>query len=144
MLLRAASSLGLALTLATAAPTPTAGAQPAIPSRTPLAMIPISPGKLVNRVETTQVDFAPGQVMPIHKHNVPVICFVSKGNFLTKIGDAPEELAAFGTVTYEPAGVVVSYFKNAATSESAQLLCASLAGFEDKVLNIMLDQPAAH
>ncbi|MGZ5948403.1 MAG: hypothetical protein ACXWKV_17670 [Caulobacteraceae bacterium] len=47
-------------------------------------------------------------------------------------------------MTYEPAGVIVGYFKNASTSAPAQLLCASLAGFEDKVLNVMLDQPPEH
>jgi len=117
---------------------------PAIPSRTPLATIPVLPAKPVSRVETTRVDFAPGQVMPRHKHTVPVICFVTKGDFLTKIGDDDERVAPQGTVTYEPAGVVVSYFRNASASASAQLLCASLAGFEDKVLNITLDQPPEH
>ena len=121
-----------------------AGAQPAIPSRTPVAIIPVLPAKPVSRVETTRVDFAPGQVMPRHKHTVPVICFVSKGDFLTKIGDDDERVAPQGTVTYEPAGVVVSYFKNASASASAQLMCASLAGFEDKVLNIMLDPTPGH
>ncbi|MGZ5948402.1 MAG: hypothetical protein ACXWKV_17665 [Caulobacteraceae bacterium] len=57
------------------------------PSRTPLDVIPVLPAKPVSRVETTRVDFAPGQVMPRHRHTVPVICFVSKGAFLTKIGD---------------------------------------------------------
>lgn len=124
--------------------TSTAQAQPAIPSRTPLAVIPVLPAKPVSRVETTRVDFAPGQVMPRHRHTVPVICFVSKGDFLTKIGDDDERVAPMGTMTYEPAGVVVGYFRNASTSATAQLLCASLAGFEDKVLNIMLDQPSDH
>lgn len=114
-------------------------AQAAAPERTPLAIIPVLPAKPVSRVETTRVDFAPGQVMPRHKHTVPVICFVTKGVFLTKIGDDDERVAPQGTVTYEPAGAVVSYFKNASTSASAQLMCASLAGFEDKVLNITLD-----
>ncbi len=116
----------------------------AIPERTPLAIVPILPAKPVSRVETTRVDFAPGQVMPRHKHTVPVICFVTKGAFLTKIGDDDERVAPQGTVTYEPAGVVVSYFKNASTSAPAQLTCASLAGFEDKVLNVMLDPQPGH
>jgi quercetin dioxygenase-like cupin family protein len=114
-------------------------AQAPVPARTPLAVIPIAPGKLVGRVETTRVDFAPGQAMPAHKHTVPVICFVSKGDFLARIGDEPERRAAFGTTTYEPPGVIVHYFRNASTTAPAQLQCASLAGTEDKVLNVMLD-----
>lgn len=111
-----------------------------IPSRTPLASIAISPAKSVNRVETTRVDFAPGQTMPRHKHTVPVICFVTKGEFLAKIGDAPERRVGLGEVTYEPAGVVVSYFRNGSATKPAQLECSSLAGDEDKTLNVMLPE----
>ena len=108
------------------------------PTRQPLAVIPVAPGKQVDRVETTRVDFAPGQAMPTHKHNVPVICFITKGAFRTKIGDAPETLAATGATTYEPPGVIIHYFKNASATEPAQLLCASLAGTADRELNVML------
>jgi quercetin dioxygenase-like cupin family protein len=117
----------------------TAHAQAPVPTRTPLAVIPIAPGKHIDRVETNRVEFLPGQVMPPHKHTVPVICFIAKGEFLVKIGDAPERRALQGATTYEPAEVTVHYFKNASASETAQLLCASLAGEEDKILNVMLD-----
>jgi quercetin dioxygenase-like cupin family protein len=115
-----------------------AQAQSAIPSRHPLAVIPVAPGKQVDRVETTEVTFAPGQVMPTHKHNVPVVCFIAEGAFRTRIGDQPERLAPQGTVTYEPPGVTVHYFRNASATTPARLLCASLAGAEDKELNVML------
>lgn len=117
-----------------------AGVAPAepVPTRTPLQVIAISPRKSVSRVETTRVDFAPGQAMPRHKHTVPVVCFVTKGEFLAKIGDAPERRANLGEVTFEPAGVVVSYFRNPSATAPAQLACASLAGEEDKILNVML------
>jgi quercetin dioxygenase-like cupin family protein len=126
-----------ALAAALALAAPAADAEP--PVRHPLGAIPIAPGKAVDRIETNEVDFAPGQAMPTHKHTVPVVCFVSKGAFRTKIGDAPERLAATGTATYEPAGVTVHYFKNASASARAELLCASLAGQDDKVLNVTLD-----
>ena len=125
--------------LAALAVSSAAAAQAPIPARTPLAVIPIAPGKRVDRVETTRVDFQPGQAMPAHKHTVPVICFVSKGDFLVRIGDEAERRAGFGTTTYEPPGVTVHYFKNASATAPAQLQCASLAGTEDKVLNVMLD-----
>ncbi|HEY3947528.1 cupin domain-containing protein [Phenylobacterium sp.] len=113
-------------------------AQAQAPTRQPLAVIPVTPGKTVDRVETTRVDFAPGQAMPTHKHTVPVICFIAEGAFKTKIGDAPERLAATGTTTYEPPGVTIHYFKNASATAPARLLCASLAGAADKTLNVML------
>jgi quercetin dioxygenase-like cupin family protein len=118
---------------------PAAWAQAPIPTRTPLAVLPVGPAKTVSRVETTRVDFAPGQVMPKHKHTVPVVCFVTAGSFLVRIGDAPERTAPQGSVTIEPAGEVVQYFRNASASAPAQLMCASLAGEADKVLNVMLD-----
>ena len=113
--------------------------QPALPTRTPLATIAIDPAKAVARVEATRVDFAPGQVMPRHKHIVPVICFATKGDFLVRIGDLPERRVAEGGVTYEPAGTIVEYFRNASTTATARLNCVSLAGQDDKQLNIMLN-----
>ncbi|MGZ6017215.1 MAG: cupin domain-containing protein [Phenylobacterium sp.] len=126
------------LAAATVLLAPAAHAQAPIPKRNPLTVIPVAPGKAVDRVETNEVDFLPGQAMPTHKHTVPVVCFVSKGAFRVKIGDAPERLAATGTVTYEPAGVTVHYFKNASPSDHAELLCAALAGAGDRELNVML------
>ena len=130
---------GLIVAAALTASSAHAQTAPPIPQRNPLAVIPVAPAKPVSRVETNEVDFLPGQAMPTHRHTVPVICFVSKGAFRVKIGDTPERLAATGTTTYEPPGVTVHYFKNASASAHAELLCASLAGQDDKVLNVMLD-----
>jgi len=134
--------LGLAIASAASATcvASAVGSEP-LPTRTSLATVPITPGKLVSRVEETRVDFAPGQIMPRHKHTVPVICFVSRGEFLVKIGDATERRVGVGGVTYEPPQVVVEYFRNSSDREPAQLVCSSLAGDEDKTLNVMLPGP---
>lgn len=116
-----------------------AQSQPALPVRTPLATIAIDPAKTVARVEATRVDFAPGQMMPRHKHTVPVVCFVAKGDFLVRIGDAPEQRVSEGKVTYEPPETVVQYFRNASTTAAASLNCVSLAGRDDQQLNVMLN-----
>lgn len=131
----------LAIALAALLPA-LAQAQASIPTRTPLASYPITPGKTVSRVETTRVDFLPGQMMPMHKHTVPVVCFVSEGAILVRIGDAPERPAPLGSSTYEAPGQTIHYFKNASATEPAQLFCAALAGPDDKVLNVMLDDKA--
>ncbi len=111
---------------------------PTLPVRTPVGTIAINPQKAVDRVEATRVDFAPGQSMPMHKHTVPVVCFVTRGAFLVKIADGPERPTHLGDVTYEPAGTVVNYFQNASLKAPAQLMCASLAGKTDTQLNIMI------
>jgi quercetin dioxygenase-like cupin family protein len=125
---------GMSLMLMAAA----AAAAP-IPVRTPIGSFPIEPAKPVTRVETTRVDFLPGQEMPEHKHPVPVVCFVIKGSFLVSIGRAPVRTIGVGDTTLERAGEVVHYFRNASASQPAQLYCAILAGSDDKQLSVMLN-----
>jgi quercetin dioxygenase-like cupin family protein len=108
-----------------------------IPTRTPIASFPINPTKPVTHVETTRVDFMPGQVMPEHMHPVPVICFVAKGSFAASIGREPVRTISVGDTTIERAGEVVHYFRNLSVKESAQLYCAILAGPDDTQLSVM-------
>ena len=123
----------LAMSSAAAATTP-------IPIRTPIGSFPIAPMKSVTHVETTRVDFLPGQEMPEHLHPVPVICFVAKGIFLASIGREPVRKVTVGDTTIERAGEVVHYFRNASSTKPAQLYCAILAGPDDKQLSVMLDK----
>jgi quercetin dioxygenase-like cupin family protein len=126
---------GMSLMLMAAA----AVAEP-IPVRTPIGSFPIEPTKAVTHVETTRVDFLPGQEMPEHMHPVPVVCFVAQGSFLVSIGRAPVRTAMVGDTTLERAGEVVHYFRNASASQPAQLYCAILAGPDDKQLSVMLNK----
>ena len=126
---------GMALMLMAAAAT----AAP-IPVRTPIGSFPIEPAKSVTHVETTRVDFLPGQEMPEHMHPVPVVCFVAKGSFLVSIGRAPVRTVTVGGTTLERAGEVVHYFRNASAREPAQLYCAILAGPDDKQLSVLLNK----
>jgi quercetin dioxygenase-like cupin family protein len=124
-------SLMLMAAAATAAP---------IPIRTSIGSFPIEPAKPVTHVETTRVDFLPGQEMPEHMHPVPVVCFVAKGSFLVGIGRAPVRTVTVGDTTLERAGEVVHYFRNASAREPGQLYCAILAGPDDKQLSVMLNK----
>jgi quercetin dioxygenase-like cupin family protein len=126
---------GMAMMLMAAAAT----AAP-IPIRTPIGSFPIDPAKSVTHVETTRVDFLPGQEMPEHMHPVPVVCFVAKGSFLVNVGRAPVRTVTVGDTTLERAGEVVHYFRNASASQPAQLYCAILAGPDDKQLSVMLNK----
>jgi quercetin dioxygenase-like cupin family protein len=117
------------------------GAPASIPVRQPLGVLDIAPGKMVDRVEMNRVVFAPGQEMPRHKHNVPVVCFVTKGSFLVSIGEMPVRTVYSGEVTLEAAGAIVNFFRNASAKTPAELHCAALAGKADKELNVMLAPP---
>jgi quercetin dioxygenase-like cupin family protein len=109
-----------------------------IPVRTAIGTLPIEPQKVVARVEMTRVDFLPGQEMPEHLHPVPVVCVVSKGNFLASIGSAPVRKVTVGDTTIERAGEIVHYFRNVSATEPAQLFCTILVGPDDKQLSVML------
>src|SRR5665213_2949571 len=118
-----------------------AATPPPIPTRTPIESLAIAPSKPVTHVETSRVDFRPGQEMPEHMHPVPVVCFVTRGGFLVSIGREPVRKVTLGDATLEPAGAVVHYFRNASASRPAQLVCALLAGPDDKILSVMLNGP---
>lgn len=110
-----------------------------IPLRTPIGSFSVAPAKRVTHVEMSRADFLPGQEMPEHVHPVPVVCFVTKGSFLVSIGSSPVRRVGVGETTLEPAGTVVHYFRNASTTQLAQLNCAFLAGPDDNVLSVMLN-----
>jgi quercetin dioxygenase-like cupin family protein len=111
-----------------------------IPTRVPIGSFPIAPAKTVSRVETTRVDFMPGQEMPEHMHPVPVICFIAKGSFLVSIGSEPVRTVTVGDTTIERAGEIVHYFRNVSATDPAQIYCAILAGADDKELSVMLNK----
>jgi hypothetical protein len=61
-----------------------------------------------------------------------------RGDFPVKTGDAPEVRACESSVTYQPSGIIISYFRNASSNTSAQLGCALLVSEADAVLNVPL------
>jgi quercetin dioxygenase-like cupin family protein len=109
----------------------------AIPTRAPLGDIRIAPAKRVDHVVATRVEFAPGQAMPAHHHNAPVVCTVAKGAFAVKIGAGPEAKVGEDGVTLEPQGARIAYFRNLSASEPARLICMTLAADGDEPLNVM-------
>ena len=131
MRLLALALLVTAGAVATAAP---------IPTRVSIGSFSIAPPKTVSRVETTRVDFLPGQEMPEHMHPVPVICFIAKGSFLVSIGSEPVRTVTVGDTTIEHAGEIVHYFRNVSATDPAQIYCAILAGADDRELSVMLNK----
>jgi quercetin dioxygenase-like cupin family protein len=108
----------------------------AIPTRTALGDLRLSPAKRVDHVVVTRVDFAPGQAMPAHHHRAPVVCSVAKGAFAVKIGAATEMAVGEGGVTLEPQDARIAYFRNT-SDQPARLLCMTLAADGDDPLNVM-------
>jgi quercetin dioxygenase-like cupin family protein len=108
--------------------------------RTPIANFAVDPAKSVTLIQAYRIDVGPGGVIAPHYHPAPVVCFVTKGAFVFKIAEAPESRCAAGEVVMEPANAPVHYFKNASSTEPAQLECAFLTGADDKALSVPLDR----
>ena len=108
--------------------------------RTPLATFAVDPAKSVSQVQAFHAVVAAGQAVPPHNHPAPVVCFVVKGAFDYKIGDAPEAHVGTGGAAFEPAKAAIHYFRNASKTDTAELDCAFLAGPEDKSLTVPLDK----
>jgi quercetin dioxygenase-like cupin family protein len=108
--------------------------------RTPVASFAVDPAKSVTQAQMFRAVVAPGQAVPPHYHPAPVVCFVEKGSFAYKIGDAPEARVSEGGAAYEPAKTPVHYFRNESATEPAQLACVFLAGPDDKTLSVPLDK----
>ena len=96
-----------------------AGAQ--IAKETPLVTkdLPDVPGKQ-GLVET--VVFAPGEVVPAHRHNADVFAYVLEGSIITQVQGAKPRTVHAGEVFYESPTDVHIVSRNASETQPAKLL----------------------
>ena len=67
----------------------------------------------ISRVDIREINLAPGQNGPLHRHPCPVVGYIVSGSILFQVkGDSVKILKA-GDPFYEPADVVISHFDNA-------------------------------
>ena len=116
-----------------------AAATVAAPVRVPVATYPLGQTKAVSRVEVMRATVAPHQAIGRHLHPVPVVCFVESGEFVGKIGNAPEARFKAGGASFEPANAVVAYYRNVSDTPGT-LVCAFLAGEGDQELSRTLPE----
>jgi quercetin dioxygenase-like cupin family protein len=106
--------------------------------RTQIGTAAILPQKMVDHVQVTRLDFAPGQATGRHLHPMPVIGYVESGAFLVRVEGQPEHRYSAGEVISEPANLPIARFDNASSTEPAVLIAYYLAGPEDQVLIVKL------
>jgi quercetin dioxygenase-like cupin family protein len=106
--------------------------------RTPLTVAKIAPGKVVDHVPVTRLDFSPGQATGHHQHPMPVVGYVESGTFVVQVQGEQERRYAAGEVIYEPANTTIERYDNASSNEPAVLIASYLAGVEDTALITML------
>jgi quercetin dioxygenase-like cupin family protein len=109
------------------------------PLRKDLAGPVIEPGKLVERVQLTQIDLAPGVQTGLHLHPGPVVGYVVKGEITFQIEGQPAQVLRAGDAFYEPANTRILHFDNASPTNEARFVAVYLLGQEEQELIRLLD-----
>ncbi|MDO6429749.1 cupin domain-containing protein [Flavitalea sp. BT771] len=92
----------------------------------------------VSKVDIREINLAPGQKGPLHKHPCPVVGYIVSGSILFQVkGDSAIILKA-GDPFYEPEGAVISHFDNASGDMPAKFILNYLMDKEKEFI-ILLD-----
>lgn len=92
----------------------------------------------VSKVDIREINLAPGQKGPLHKHPCPVVGYIVSGSILFQVkGDSVITLKA-GDPFYEPAGAVITHFDNASGATPAKFILNYLMDKEKEFI-ILLD-----
>ena len=93
----------------------------------------------ISRVDIREINLAPGQKGPLHKHPCPVVGYIVSGSIYFQVkGDSARVLKA-GDPFYEPAEVVISHFDNASSDAPAKFVLNYLMDKEKEFI-ILLDE----
>ncbi|HEY4207955.1 MAG TPA: cupin domain-containing protein, partial [Puia sp.] len=92
----------------------------------------------ISKVDIREINLAPGQNGPLHKHPCPVVGYIVSGSIYFQVdGDAAKILHA-GDPFYEPAGAIIRHFDNASTTVPAKFVLNYLMNNEKEFI-ILLD-----
>lgn len=76
----------------------------------------------ISKVDIREINLAPGQKGPLHKHPCPVVGYIVSGTILFQVkGDSAKILKA-GDPFYEPAETIVTHFDNADNNAPAKFI----------------------
>ena len=99
----------------------------------PLATAPISPEKMISRVEIQEITFESMRKAALHLHPIPVLSFIEEGGIAFQIeGQAVQHLEA-GAALYEPANVRIARLDNEGKTP-ARLIAFFMLGTDDHEL----------
>jgi len=92
----------------------------------------------VSRVDIREINLAPGQKGPLHKHPCPVVGYIVSGTIRFQVKGAPEKTLKAGDPFYEPAETVITHFDNASGTAPAKFILNYLMDKEKEFI-ILLD-----
>jgi quercetin dioxygenase-like cupin family protein len=92
----------------------------------------------ISRVDIREINLAPDQKGPLHKHPCPVVGYIVSGTIYFQVkGDSARILKA-GDPFYEPANTVITHFDNASPTAPAKFVLNYLMNTEKQFI-ILLD-----
>jgi|SRR5215469_1793389 len=80
----------------------------------------------INKIDSGEIHFPKGQMVPVHTHVAPVFGYVSKGSISFQVEGRGPQLRREGDAFYEPAGPNILHFDNASDAEEAVFTTFSL------------------
>jgi quercetin dioxygenase-like cupin family protein len=117
-------------------------AAPSISSQPPILrkqlMLAQFEARPISKVDIREINLAPDQKGPLHKHPCPVVGYIVSGMIYFQVkGDSARILKA-GDPFYEPANTVVTHFDNASPTAPAKFVLNYLMNTEKQFI-ILLD-----
>src|SRR5262245_60169140 len=95
-------------------------------------------GQVVDRVEITRIELAPGQSTGPHRHPCPVVGHILSGSIRFQIEGRPAKTLQAGDAFFEPANLRIRSFDNASPREPATFVAYYLLGAEEHEIIEML------
>lgn len=108
-------------------------------TRTPLLKALIGQRR-VNAVDIREIRFAPGQHTTRHLHPCTVVGYVAEGAAILEIEGQPAQTLPAGSAYHEPAGTVITDFRNASATEPMTFISVYLLDGDQELITML---PAA-
>ena len=93
----------------------------------------------VSKVDMREINLAPGQKGPLHKHPCPVVGYIVSGTIRFQVKGEAEKTLKAGDPFYEPAETVITHFDNASGTTPAKFVLNYLMD-KEKDFIILLDE----
>ncbi|HVT98653.1 MAG TPA: cupin domain-containing protein [Acidobacteriaceae bacterium] len=105
-------------------------------TRTPLLKA-VFGDRNVNRVDVREIRFAPGQRTTRHLHPCTVVGYIAEGNAILEIEGQPAQNLPTGSAFHEPAGTVITDFRNASDAEPLTFIAFYLLDDDQDLITML-------
>lgn len=105
-------------------------------TRTPLLKAVLG-DRNMNAVDIREIRFAPGQRTTRHLHPCTVVGYVAEGTAILEIEGQPAQTLPAGSAYHEPAGTVITDFRNASNVEPLTFISVYLLDGNQDLITLL-------